>query len=183
MFGKSLQITFPLRIGLGLRLKSARRRADIQYNHCQIKRAGMLKIRLLQLAWSPSERCRRRQTRTAPRGLAKLVVCAISEEDRHYMQSALNLARRGLGKTAPNPAVGCIILRDGQVNCTSICLASSSTFALLIKRLKASHAVLKPSLWNGTHTVYQHIPDWGEFILVCCSIDYRWQCYAPPGYR
>jgi len=32
-----------------------------------------------------------------------------------YMRSALALARRGLGKTAPNPAVGCVIVRDGAV--------------------------------------------------------------------
>jgi len=31
------------------------------------------------------------------------------------MRAALRLARRGLGNTWPNPAVGCVILRDGQV--------------------------------------------------------------------
>ena len=31
------------------------------------------------------------------------------------MQAALALARRGLGNTWPNPAVGCVIVRDGQV--------------------------------------------------------------------
>ena len=28
---------------------------------------------------------------------------------------ALRLARRGLGATHPNPAVGCVIVKDGQV--------------------------------------------------------------------
>jgi diaminohydroxyphosphoribosylaminopyrimidine deaminase/5-amino-6-(5-phosphoribosylamino)uracil reductase len=32
-----------------------------------------------------------------------------------FMRAALALARRGLGQTAPNPSVGCIIVRDGQV--------------------------------------------------------------------
>jgi diaminohydroxyphosphoribosylaminopyrimidine deaminase/5-amino-6-(5-phosphoribosylamino)uracil reductase len=32
-----------------------------------------------------------------------------------YMRRALSLARRGMGKTAPNPAVGCVIVRDGVV--------------------------------------------------------------------
>ena len=35
--------------------------------------------------------------------------------DTHYMQVALRLARRGLGRPWPNPAVGCILVRDGRV--------------------------------------------------------------------
>ena len=35
--------------------------------------------------------------------------------DRRLMQAALVLARRGLGNVWPNPAVGCIIARDGQI--------------------------------------------------------------------
>jgi diaminohydroxyphosphoribosylaminopyrimidine deaminase/5-amino-6-(5-phosphoribosylamino)uracil reductase len=39
-----------------------------------------------------------------------------SEDDLHYMRRALELARRGIGVTSPNPAVGCVILdRAGQV--------------------------------------------------------------------
>jgi diaminohydroxyphosphoribosylaminopyrimidine deaminase/5-amino-6-(5-phosphoribosylamino)uracil reductase len=39
-----------------------------------------------------------------------------SESDLHWMRRALELARRGIGVTSPNPAVGCIILdRAGQV--------------------------------------------------------------------
>ncbi|EIE27533.1 hypothetical protein COCSUDRAFT_11631 [Coccomyxa subellipsoidea C-169] len=41
--------------------------------------------------------------------------CAISQEDRQHMRHALELAARGLGKTHPNPAVGCVILKDGKV--------------------------------------------------------------------
>lgn len=38
------------------------------------------------------------------------------ETDRAHMQAALTLARRGLGNTWPNPAVGCVILgADGRV--------------------------------------------------------------------
>jgi diaminohydroxyphosphoribosylaminopyrimidine deaminase/5-amino-6-(5-phosphoribosylamino)uracil reductase len=32
------------------------------------------------------------------------------DEDRYWMQRALELARRGIGVTSPNPAVGCVIL-------------------------------------------------------------------------
>ncbi|WP_348260650.1 bifunctional diaminohydroxyphosphoribosylaminopyrimidine deaminase/5-amino-6-(5-phosphoribosylamino)uracil reductase RibD [Telmatobacter sp. DSM 110680] len=39
-----------------------------------------------------------------------------SEKDIYWMQRALELARRGIGVTSPNPAVGCVILdRAGQV--------------------------------------------------------------------
>lgn len=37
------------------------------------------------------------------------------ERDRAHMQAALSLARRGLGAVWPNPAVGCVIARDGRV--------------------------------------------------------------------
>jgi diaminohydroxyphosphoribosylaminopyrimidine deaminase / 5-amino-6-(5-phosphoribosylamino)uracil reductase len=36
-------------------------------------------------------------------------------DDIAHMQAALALARRGLGTTWPNPSVGCVIVRDGQV--------------------------------------------------------------------
>ena len=37
------------------------------------------------------------------------------EADRAHMAAALALARRVLGNTRPNPAVGCVIVRDGRV--------------------------------------------------------------------
>lgn len=38
------------------------------------------------------------------------------EQDRYWMQRALELAKRGIGVSSPNPAVGCVILdRAGQV--------------------------------------------------------------------
>ena len=35
--------------------------------------------------------------------------------DAAYMKRALALARRGLGDVEPNPAVGCVIVRDGRI--------------------------------------------------------------------
>jgi diaminohydroxyphosphoribosylaminopyrimidine deaminase / 5-amino-6-(5-phosphoribosylamino)uracil reductase len=35
--------------------------------------------------------------------------------DEAYMRAALALARRGLGETAPNPSVGCVIVQQGRV--------------------------------------------------------------------
>ena len=37
------------------------------------------------------------------------------EHDRRHMGHALGLARRGLGRVWPNPAVGCVIVKDGRV--------------------------------------------------------------------
>ena len=36
-------------------------------------------------------------------------------DDQRWMRGALSLARRRLGQTWPNPAVGCVLVRDGRV--------------------------------------------------------------------
>ncbi|NTW80868.1 MAG: bifunctional diaminohydroxyphosphoribosylaminopyrimidine deaminase/5-amino-6-(5-phosphoribosylamino)uracil reductase RibD, partial [Geobacteraceae bacterium] len=35
--------------------------------------------------------------------------------DIKYMKRALTLAKKGLGKTSPNPAVGCVIVKNGKI--------------------------------------------------------------------
>jgi diaminohydroxyphosphoribosylaminopyrimidine deaminase/5-amino-6-(5-phosphoribosylamino)uracil reductase len=35
--------------------------------------------------------------------------------DRRFMKSALALARKGLGKSSPNPAVGAVVVKNGQI--------------------------------------------------------------------
>ncbi len=41
---------------------------------------------------------------------------SFSETDERFMRLALDLAERGLGRVAPNPAVGCVIVsRDGSI--------------------------------------------------------------------
>ncbi|MEK0186551.1 MAG: bifunctional diaminohydroxyphosphoribosylaminopyrimidine deaminase/5-amino-6-(5-phosphoribosylamino)uracil reductase, partial [Oscillatoriales cyanobacterium] len=39
----------------------------------------------------------------------------IQEFDRAMMRRCIELARRALGKTAPNPLVGAVIVRDGKI--------------------------------------------------------------------
>ncbi|WP_280113178.1 bifunctional diaminohydroxyphosphoribosylaminopyrimidine deaminase/5-amino-6-(5-phosphoribosylamino)uracil reductase RibD [Roseivivax isoporae] len=39
----------------------------------------------------------------------------MSADDQRHMAHALRLGRRGAGRTWPNPAVGCVIVRDGHV--------------------------------------------------------------------
>jgi len=38
-----------------------------------------------------------------------------NEADRRFMQLALTLGRRGLGRTWPNPAVGAVVVKDGLI--------------------------------------------------------------------
>lgn len=38
-----------------------------------------------------------------------------AEEDRRFMALAIALGARGLGRVWPNPAVGCVIVRDGRI--------------------------------------------------------------------
>jgi diaminohydroxyphosphoribosylaminopyrimidine deaminase/5-amino-6-(5-phosphoribosylamino)uracil reductase len=40
---------------------------------------------------------------------------AYSTADERYMIQALRLAAKGLGKTSPNPVVGCVVVKDGQI--------------------------------------------------------------------
>ena len=37
------------------------------------------------------------------------------ERDTHYMRQAIGLGARGLGRVWPNPAVGCVLVRDGRI--------------------------------------------------------------------
>ena len=39
----------------------------------------------------------------------------MTSTDIKYMRRALTLARKGVGKTAPNPAVGCVIVKDDRI--------------------------------------------------------------------
>ncbi len=45
----------------------------------------------------------------------KIKEANIHREAERYMSRALNLARRGLGRTSPNPMVGAVIVKDGQI--------------------------------------------------------------------
>ncbi|AEF93934.1 riboflavin biosynthesis protein RibD [Desulfotomaculum nigrificans CO-1-SRB] len=37
------------------------------------------------------------------------------DQDKHFMQMALELARKARGRTSPNPMVGAVVVKDGQV--------------------------------------------------------------------
>ncbi|MFN2509579.1 MAG: bifunctional diaminohydroxyphosphoribosylaminopyrimidine deaminase/5-amino-6-(5-phosphoribosylamino)uracil reductase RibD, partial [Chthoniobacterales bacterium] len=37
------------------------------------------------------------------------------EDDEHFMRAAIAEARKGLGRTSPNPAVGAVLVRGGKI--------------------------------------------------------------------
>ncbi|MEI6207560.1 MAG: bifunctional diaminohydroxyphosphoribosylaminopyrimidine deaminase/5-amino-6-(5-phosphoribosylamino)uracil reductase RibD [Desulfuromonadales bacterium] len=39
----------------------------------------------------------------------------MTSTDMKFMKRAVTLARKGIGKTSPNPAVGCVIVKDGRI--------------------------------------------------------------------
>jgi diaminohydroxyphosphoribosylaminopyrimidine deaminase / 5-amino-6-(5-phosphoribosylamino)uracil reductase len=39
----------------------------------------------------------------------------VSSDDQHWMQVAIALGERGRGRTSPNPNVGCVIVRNGEL--------------------------------------------------------------------
>ena len=47
--------------------------------------------------------------------VSTITASTITAADRAFMAVALRLARRGLGRTAENPSVGCVLVRDGEI--------------------------------------------------------------------
>lgn len=41
------------------------------------------------------------------------------QTDLHFLQHAIRMGERGLGRTWPNPSVGCVLVKDGQVIATA----------------------------------------------------------------
>ena len=39
----------------------------------------------------------------------------VNHHDLHFMEHALDLARKGIGRASPNPTVGCVIMKDGAI--------------------------------------------------------------------
>lgn len=38
-----------------------------------------------------------------------------STQDEYFMQIALDLAKKGIFTTTPNPAVGCVLVKNGEI--------------------------------------------------------------------
>lgn len=72
-----------------------------------------------------------------------------ADVDKRYMRLALRLARKGLGKTSPNPAVGAVLVRDGTVLSTGWHKRAGASHA----EIEALSALQKPELAAGA-TLY-----------------------------
>ena len=46
---------------------------------------------------------------------AALMLSSPTSHDMHFMERALELARKGVGLASPNPTVGCVIVKDGAI--------------------------------------------------------------------
>ena len=49
------------------------------------------------------------------KGLLPFIYMNYSKNDEKYMQLAIKLAERGIGKVSPNPMVGCVIVKNGRI--------------------------------------------------------------------
>ncbi len=48
-------------------------------------------------------------------GLGGKIILMFTTDDHRYMAQALQLAGKGLFSASPNPRVGCVVVRDGEV--------------------------------------------------------------------
>ncbi len=75
--------------------------------------------------------------------------------DIHHMKSAISLARRGLGRCAPNPSVGCVIVKNDIIisrsNTADGGRPHAETIALIRAGAQAKGATLYVSLEPCTH--------------------------------
>ncbi|MCH2038190.1 MAG: bifunctional diaminohydroxyphosphoribosylaminopyrimidine deaminase/5-amino-6-(5-phosphoribosylamino)uracil reductase RibD, partial [Rickettsiales bacterium] len=56
----------------------------------------------------------------------------MTHEHQHYMKIAIRLSYEGLGLTAPNPSVGCVIIKDGRILATGVTQKSGRPHAEVV---------------------------------------------------
>jgi diaminohydroxyphosphoribosylaminopyrimidine deaminase / 5-amino-6-(5-phosphoribosylamino)uracil reductase len=86
---------------------------------------------------------------------------------RVWMQRCLTLARQGLGRTAPNPMVGCVVVKDGEVVGEGFHPKAgephAEVFALRMAGDRAKNATLYVSLEPCNH--YGRTPPCSEAVV------------------
>ena len=103
-----------------------------------------------------------------------------SNIDLHYMRVALNMARRGLGHVAPNPAVGCVLVKNNVVLAVGCTAKGGRPHAEVVALEKAGHDAqgatayvsLEPCSHKGqTGPCAQALIDAGVSRVVVACID------------
>jgi diaminohydroxyphosphoribosylaminopyrimidine deaminase/5-amino-6-(5-phosphoribosylamino)uracil reductase len=106
-------------------------------------------------------------------------------DDYYFMTVALNHARRGLGFTAPNPSVGCVIVKDGRIVAAASTAPSggrphAETVALAQAGIDAkgacAYVTLEPCAHHGqTGPCAQALIDAGirRVVVACIDPDLR----------
>ena len=87
------------------------------------------------------------------------VPSAVTRADERIMRRALVLAARGLGETNPNPAVGCVVARDGRVVGEGFHARAGGPHAEVVALLEAGarargatlYVTLEPCAHHGAH--------------------------------
>lgn len=67
--------------------------------------------------------------------------------DKKFISYALNLAKKNLGKTAPNPVVGCVIVKNGEIISTGITAENGRPHAEKI----AIEKIADKKIFNGAY--------------------------------
>lgn len=105
----------------------------------------------------------------------------ISDTDKNFMRSAIAVARRGFGRTAPNPSVGCIIVnKAGQIIARARTADGGRPHAETIALAAAGHeakgatvyVTLEPCAHHGqTPPCAQALVDAGVLRVVIGTLD------------
>jgi len=104
----------------------------------------------------------------------------MASTDLHFLEYAVRLGARNLGRTWPNPSVGCVLVRDGQIIATGITAETGRPHAEAIAleaagdaaRSTTAYVSLEPCAHHGkTPPCAQALIDAGVARVVIAAID------------
>src|ERR1700752_3483023 len=65
--------------------------------------------------WAPASKLTTSCHSTPRRTRIRSSTNTVNNHDLHFMEHALDLARKGVGLASPNPTVGCVVVKDGAI--------------------------------------------------------------------
>ncbi|NLX91185.1 MAG: bifunctional diaminohydroxyphosphoribosylaminopyrimidine deaminase/5-amino-6-(5-phosphoribosylamino)uracil reductase RibD [Firmicutes bacterium] len=78
------------------------------------------------------------------------------DPEERYMWSALDLARQGLGKTSPNPMVGAVLVKDGEVLGTGFHAKAGGPHAEIVALQEAGEKARGATLYTNLEPCSHH---------------------------